>query len=51
MPSGRIITYQEYENITLDTLLSKYINEDDIVSERNEVPIIEYNYIISRYLY
>lgn len=40
--SGRIINYQGYENITLDTLLSKHINEDDIVSERNEVPIIEY---------
>lgn len=27
MPSGRIINYQGYENITLDTLLSKHINE------------------------
>jgi len=42
MPSGRIINYQGYENIALDKLLSKHINEDDIVSERNEVPIIEY---------
>lgn len=42
MPSGRIINYQGYEDIALDTLLNKNIDEDDIVSERNEIPIIEY---------
>ena len=42
MPSGRIINYQGYEDFVLDTLLNKHISEYDIVSERNEVPIIEY---------
>ena len=42
MPYGRIINYQGYENYALDTLLENYINEDDIISERNEIPKIDY---------
>jgi hypothetical protein len=44
LPSGKIITYQGYENFALDELLfEEKINEDDIVTERNNVPEIWYN--------
>jgi hypothetical protein len=44
LPSGKIITYQGYENFALDELLfEEKINEDDIVTERSNVPEIWYN--------
>jgi hypothetical protein len=44
LPSGKIITYQGYENFALDELLFvEKINEDDIITERNNVPEIWYN--------
>jgi hypothetical protein len=44
LPSGKIITYQGYENFALDELLfEEKINEDDIVTERTTVPKIWYN--------
>jgi hypothetical protein len=44
LPSGKIITYQGYENFALDELLfEENINEDDIITERNNVPEIWYN--------
>lgn len=44
LPSEKIITYQGYENFALDELLfQEKISEDDIVTERNNVPEIWYN--------
>ena len=44
LPSGKIITYQGYENFALDELLfEEKIDEDDIITERNNVPEIWYN--------
>jgi len=41
MPSGKIISYQGYENFALDELLfEENISEDDISTERNCVPEI-----------
>lgn len=43
MPSGKIISYQGYENFALDELLfGEKINEEDIITERNCVPEIWY---------
>lgn len=44
MPSGKIISFQGYENFALDELLfEEKISEDDIVTERINVPEIWYN--------
>lgn len=44
LPSGKIISYQGYEIFALDELLfEEKINEDDIFTERNNVPEIWYN--------
>lgn len=43
MPSGKIIDYQGYENFALDELLNvENINEDDIITNRKDVPEIWY---------
>jgi hypothetical protein len=42
-PSGKIINYQGYENFAFDKLLNiENISEDDIITNRNEVPEIWY---------
>ena len=39
MPSGKIISYQGYENFAIDYLLKvEKLNENDIVTKRTEVP-------------
>lgn len=44
LPSGKTIFIQGYENFMLDYLLSvENIDEDDILTKRNEVPEIWYN--------
>jgi hypothetical protein len=40
-PSGKVINYQGYENIGLNELVQIY-NEDDIINDRYQVPIINY---------
>jgi len=43
LPSGKIITYQGYENFALDELLfEEKISEDDIITSRVRVPEIWY---------
>lgn len=44
LPSGKVITYQGYENFALDELLFvEKINENDIITDRKLVPEIWYN--------
>ena len=44
MPSDKIIDYQGYENFALDELLNiEHILEDDIITNRKDVPEIWYN--------
>jgi len=44
LPSGKVITYQGYENFALDELLFvEKINEEDIITDRKLVPEIWYN--------
>ena len=44
LPSGKIIDYQGYENFALDELLFKEkINENEIIVNRKEVPVIWYH--------
>jgi hypothetical protein len=44
LPSGKIISYQGYENFALDELLfEEKTNENDIITKRNNVPEIWYN--------
>jgi hypothetical protein len=41
LPSGKLITYQGYENFALDELLfEENMSEEDIITERNRVPEI-----------
>jgi hypothetical protein len=43
-PSGKIVDYQGYENFALDELINiENIHEDDIMTNRNDVPEIWYN--------
>jgi hypothetical protein len=43
LPSGKIISYQGYENYALDELIKiENVNEDDIVTNKQEVPEIWY---------
>ena len=42
MPSGNVIDYQGYENFAYDDLLAEQIDEDDIVTNRKDVPEIWY---------
>lgn len=50
LPSGNSIKYQGYENHALDYLL-KYYDEDEIVTNINEVPIIFYEYENTKHRY
>lgn len=44
LPSGKVITYQGYENFAIDELLFiEKIDEDDIITDRKLVPEIWYN--------
>ena len=44
LPSGKVITYQGYENFALDELLfEENVSEEDIITERNKVPEIWYS--------
>jgi len=44
LPSGKVTTYQGYENFALDELLFiEKIDEDDIITDRKLVPEIWYN--------
>ena len=44
LPSGKVITYQGYENFAFDELLFiEKINEEDIITDRKLVPEIWYN--------
>jgi hypothetical protein len=44
LPSGKIITYQGYENLALDELIiNEKIDESDIITGIQNVPVIWYN--------
>lgn len=43
LPSGKIIRIQGYENIALDELIKVY-KEDDIITNKREMPKINYNF-------
>lgn len=44
MPSGKIIRIQGYEDMALDELLSEGIKEHDLLTAKNEVPAIWYEF-------
>lgn len=45
MPSGAIRHVQGYEHVALDTLIKEHsIQESDIITDRKEIPRIEYTY-------
>ncbi len=44
MPSGKIIDVQGYEPFALNILLNQNIEEDDIITDREEVPELWYSY-------
>lgn len=41
MPSGKIITYQGYENYALDELLLIYSEQNIVINDKNRIPTIE----------
>lgn len=41
-PSGKTIKYQGYENFGIDLLLSEKYNENDIITDRKNIPKINY---------
>jgi hypothetical protein len=48
MPSNTIRRIQGYEHLALDELIKNNIKEDDIVTKRKEMPIINYYYILDK---
>lgn len=42
-PSGKIIRIQGYENLALDELVKKF-NENDIITNKRDMPKINYNF-------
>jgi len=42
LPSGRKIKYQGYENFCIDLLLETYNEDDFIVGNRDEIPVIKF---------
>jgi hypothetical protein len=48
MPSNTIRRIQGYEHLALDELIRNNIEEDDIVTNRKEMPIINYYYILDK---
>jgi hypothetical protein len=50
MPSGELRKIQGYENYALDNLLKKY-NESEILTDRINIPRIEYEYNQKKHYY
>jgi hypothetical protein len=50
MPSGNIVKYQGYENLALDELIHIY-DEEDILTGRSNIPIIDYYIDDSKHVY
>lgn len=48
MPSNTIRRIQGYEHLALDELIKNNIEEDDIVTKRKEMPLINYYYILDK---
>lgn len=44
MPSGRTVQIQGYEDIALDELLREGIGEDDLRTDKSDVPVIWYDF-------
>lgn len=48
MPSNTIRRIQGYEHLALDELIKNNIEENDIVTKRKEMPLINYYYIVDK---
>lgn len=44
LPSGKIISYQGYENYVIKYLLESEIDENDLALERTNIPVITYDF-------